>query len=67
MTTTNNTLNDEMMLAACKHYIRITEMSEKQLVAELFNLAEQYCANMPAEMFDYFERKKTSEEFIQDS
>lgn len=57
MTDLNHTLNDEMMLAACKHYIRITEMSDKQLVAELFNLAEQYCSTMPFELIEYYEKK----------
>ena len=54
MTDTHNTVNEEMLLAACRHYIRITETTDRQLVAEMFELAGQYCENMREEVLEQF-------------
>lgn len=52
MTIKNHTPNEEMMLQACKHYIRITQVNEFDLVKELMDLATQYCSQLPEEMKD---------------
>lgn len=50
MTKANYNQKEKMMLDACKHYIRITNINEEEFVSELIGLAEQYCTNLSTEL-----------------
>lgn len=43
---------DKVLLEACKHYIRITDINTEKFVIELCELASQYCDNLKNEIYD---------------
>jgi len=55
MTTTNY---DTALLAACKHYMRITETKPESFIKEICELTEQYCKSLPDEIIQLTEKEQ---------